>query len=571
MSKKTIFLLLTIIAGIFIGWPHLNFYNILSVGDHGRDLYAYDQVYKGLLVDRDIWWVYGPLMPYYYGLFFLIFGVKISSILLGKFLLNILCGVFFYLASAVVMPALWAFLAACYFLQSQQDFFFTFNHIGGIAAELAVLWLILKYLYSKDLRFGFGALAASCLLGFIKINFGVTLLAATLLSIALINYTSNKDKKIITSKTRSFYLCGALLVPLIWAAIYWIFLKDLTLYEIRQCHPYFGDDQPYHRTVFETVPYYVTQHLLTIKHHWMKFQSILEPLLTLSPAMLNPIVALMFTIITMTFVSNLILHASTIAALMFSFTKQFDTQRQKFWLTLAIIWMIFALNFHEFVVSGVWYRSFWSQPFLLFFNFFMIATAAAFFPRWLRYCLAGFWIVITVVTISISIPSARSNCTPERFLNFPRGQIYVGNERGWVETVNNATAFLNQNLKKDELFFALPYDCLYYYTTGRPSPTRQLIFFDHIKIPARQEVSIIKELESKKTAYVLISNRYMSSETGLGILGKTYCPLIYQYIMNNFEPVYRYGGNWQSEPGWGNNHGVIIFKRKLGTAPYFVK
>ena len=60
------------------------------------------------------------------------------------------------------------------------------------------------------------------------------------------------------------------------------------------------------------------------------------------------------------------------------------------------------------------------------------------------------------------------------------------------------TDFLNTTLKKDDLFFALPYDCLYYYLTGKESPTRQLIFFDHIKIPPQQEISVIKELESNK-------------------------------------------------------------------------
>ena len=514
-------------------------------------------------MDRDIWWVYGPLMPYYYGIFFLVFGVKITSILLGKFLLNILCGVLFYLASSVVMPAFWAFLAACYFLQGQQDFFFTFNHIGGIAAELAAFWMILKYLTTKDLRCGFWALGASCILGLIKINFGITLLVATLMSIALIDYICN-NKRIFTNQNKPFYLSGLLLVPLVWAAVYWVFLKDLTLYEIRQCMPYFGDDQPYHRTVFETIPYYVAQQWQTIYHHWLKFQSILQPLLTLSPAMLNPIVTLMFAIITLTFLSNPLLHGCTIATLFLSSTKEFAPQRRVFWLTLTIIWMIFILNFHEFIVSGVWYRTFWSQPFLLFFNFFMIATAMSFSPKWLRYTVACFWIALTVLITGISIPSFKSNCTPNKFLSIPRGQIYVGNEPGWVDTVNSATNFLNQTLKKDELFFALPYDCIYYYTTGKPSPTRQLIFFDHIKISPKQEITIIKELESKKTAYVLISNRYMSSETGLGIFGKTYCPLLYQYVMQNFAPVYRHGGNWQSEPGWGNNHGVIIFKRKAG-------
>ena len=104
--------------------------------------------------------------------------------------------------------------------------------------------------------------------------------------------------------------------------------------------------------------------------------------------------------------------------------------------------------------------------------------------------------------------------------------------RQWV------TDFLNTTLKKDDLFFALPYDCLYYYLTGKESPTRQLIFFDHIKIPPEQEISVIRELEKNRIGYVLMSNRIISNETGLGIFGKTYCPLwpIYRQILYALDP-----------------------------------
>ena len=143
-----------------------------------------------------------------------------------------------------------------------------------------------------------------------------------------------------------------------------------------------------------------------------------------------------------------------------------------------------------------------------------------------------------------------------------RGHIYVGNEPQWTDTVNRITDFLNTKLQKDDLFFALPYDCLYYYLTGKTSPTRQLIFFDHIKIPQQQEIAVIKELENNKVNVVLMSSRYISDEKGLGIFGKTYCPILGQYIYQKFAPLIRQGGDWTIPPGWAHNHGVIILKRK---------
>ncbi len=561
MSKR-IFLALTVLASIVMGWPDLHFQSVFSQGDIGRDLYVFEQVWHGKLIFKDMWWVYGPLMPYYYGLFLLIFGFKITSILLGKLLLNILAGSFFYLASSIVMSPLWAFLAACFFLQSQQDFFFTYNHLGAIAFILGTFWLVLRYLYEGHIRFGIGAVICCFLVGLIKINFGLSSLAATIASIALIDFTNPlKNKKLITSETKPFYL-WAIAVLIIWLGIYYFLLGGLPLYEIRQCMPYFGDDQPYHHSILETIPYFITQHYLTFYHHLLNLQHVFTSLVQGQTNLLNPIVLLMFVISILVFLTHPIIHGSTIAGLLFSFSKKFEGRRKHFWLTLAMISLFFILNFHEFIVSGIWYRTYWSQPFNLFFSFYMIAIAMTFVHKWLRVVVISTWIGYFIMLNFISFASTKSSCTPNKFLTMPRGQIYVGNESAWVNTVNTVTTYLNQNIPKDELFFCLPYDPLYYYLTGRPSPTRQLIFFDHIKIQPKQEITIIQELEKNKINYVLLSNRMMASETGLGMFGKTYCPLLYQYIIQNFEPVWRYGGNWNAEPGTNENHGVIIFKRK---------
>ena len=106
-------------SAVFV-WPELNFQDHLAQGDHGRDLYAFDAVTHGKLPYKDFWWVYGPLMLYYYGLFFKILGVHITSILLGRALLIILSSVFLYLSAACLMSPGLAFLAATWFIQSRQ-------------------------------------------------------------------------------------------------------------------------------------------------------------------------------------------------------------------------------------------------------------------------------------------------------------------------------------------------------------------------------------------------------------------------------------------------------------------
>ena len=239
-----------------------------------------------------------------------------------------------------------------------------------------------------------------------------------------------------------------------------------------------------------------------------------------------------------------------------------EKYRQQVLLSLAVIGIFFVFYFHEFVVSGVWYRTYWSAPFLDFFHFVMIAVAFTFIPKFLRIFIYIFLGGLMLLGIVAHIGGIQSQKQPYRYLSMDRGQIYVGNEPQWTDTVNRVTDFLNTTLKKDDLFLALPYDCLYYYLTGKESPTRQLIFFDHIKIPLQQEILIIKELESKKVNYVLMSNRIISSETGLGIFGNTNCRLLGRYIHDKFIPLGRLGGDWTQPPGTAENHGVIILKRR---------
>jgi len=297
--------------------------------------------------------------------------------------------------------------------------------------------------------------------------------------------------------------------------------------------PYFGDDQPYHASPLMVIPYYLIQNWLTLVH---------------SPIGL---------------IIGVVLHGCTVLGIYLLISKKIEkSYRQDILLALSVIGIFFVFYFHEFLVSGVWYRSYWSYPFLVLFHFVMIAVAFSFIPKFLRVIILIFLGALSALGIVSHIGVIQSQKTPYRFLNMDRGQIYVGNEPQWTDTVNTVTKFLNTNLQKDDLFFALPYDCLYYYLAGKKSPTRQLIFFDHIKIPRQQEVSVIQELENNNIGYVLMSSRIVSNETGLGVFGKTYCPLIGQFVYNNFKPLVRQGGDWTQPPGWANNHGVMIMKRK---------
>jgi len=529
LKLKTIFLLLTIVMATLFIWPELNYQDLLAQGDHGRDLYAFDVVTHGQLPYKDFWWVYGPLMPYYYGLFFKIFGVHITSVLLGRALLVILCSISFYLAAVCFMSPVLAFLAATWFTQGRPEFFFTYNHIGGILMELIILWGLLSYILNGRPRYLWITLAADFILGLIKINFGLAGLVGIILGVLLIDLVK---KYPFDGPKKKFYIGAVIVIPALLGIIYWLLLHGLPLYAIRQCMPYFGDDQPYHIAASTALRFYLMQNWISFIHPWGM-------------------------------AIGIVMHGCTLYSIYLLISGKLDkTYRQNVLLALTLVWAFFVLYFHEYLVSGVWYRSYWSLPFLDFFQYVTIGIAWKFIPKFLRVMILLFLGALTLLGVVAHIGVIQSQKQPYRYLAMDRGHIYVGNEPQWTDTVNKVTYFLSTTLKKDDQFFAMPYDCLYYYLTGKNSPTRQLIFFDHIKIPQQQEISVIQELEKNRTVYVLMSNRIKSDETGLGVFGQTYCPLLAQYINQVYAPLARQGGDWTQAPGWANNHGVIILKRK---------
>ena len=55
-------------------WGHWGDFQI----DNGRELYVPAEILKGKMLFRDLWYMYGPLVPYLKALLFRIFGVQLT-------------------------------------------------------------------------------------------------------------------------------------------------------------------------------------------------------------------------------------------------------------------------------------------------------------------------------------------------------------------------------------------------------------------------------------------------------------------------------------------------------------
>ena len=526
--KTEIFFFLTLVAGIVILYPFVDYQAIMATGDHGRDLYAAQVALKGHLPYRDYWWVYGPLMPYYYALCFKFLGTHIPAVLVGKALLAMVSSLFFYLAlTTAAVPCGLAFIGAVWFLVFFPEFFITYDHIGGTALLMALIYCVFQYLWQQKTASLFIGLFCVFLLSLIKINFGV---AALLILLAAVAGADFFYKIKITRQKISFYACATLLLPLLVAPIYLWLLKGLPDFALRQCFPYIGAYTLHHTPVLVSA-------------------------LTLLGSNLHNIFASPADLLMAVLV---ILCAAQITQQVLSGSLK---TRIHLLLTIAVLIFFYIINLHEFLASGVFYRVAWAKPFAQLLMFLILATGTQDLNKITRFLLyATLTLILGIQTVHTHF-YVRSQKTPSHYLGLERARVFLGNEPAWLDTVTRTVSYLQTHLKDNELFFALPYDPLYYFLTDKISPTRQIIFFDHEFIPPRQEQSIIADLEDHHVNWIVLSSRRSATEYGLGTLGKTYCPLIGAYIEQNFVTVTEFG-DWTNDPGWAWNHGVRILKRK---------
>ncbi len=518
------YFLAAIICAAVIYYPSIDYQIQLSQGDHGLNLYAAEAVLRGEIPYKDFHWFYGPLMPYYYAVFFALFGTSIKSLLIGKAVLMIASSGLIFLTLRLICSVSIALLGALFFFFFQNDFFYTYDHIGGIALNLATVYFLCLFLKIKDLKHLRISLLFTFLLGLVKLNLGVASLVATLIVIAGVKMLSPKESRTGSKKTA---LTSIIALPAGWIIANGVFLTGLPFYIIKQNFQYFGNDA-------STAQYpSILQNIITLIHD-------------------------KYIIITF---SALDIFLCVLIMASFFFLLKDKEDKDPFVPFLFCFGIFYLLQLHEYLISGVFFRSFWADSFVLLFVFSFLGYLEKKVRPFVRIAIIFFLVIQLSALIYKNNTSIIPFKTKLSHLNYKKADIYVGNSFEWRMTVSKTLDFIARNVGENELFFAAPYDPLYYFLADRRSPTRQLVFFDFLNIPEDQEKNIIAELEANNVNWVFLSSRVRSEEPGLGRFGQTNSPLLAQYIKSNFVKVEEYG-QWTHAAGWTTDTGMRIYKRK---------
>src|ERR1043166_8212874 len=143
-----VYLLLVVIS--WKRWAH-------PIVDCGREMYGPWQIAEGKLLYRDLFWMYGPLVPYWHALLFKLFGVHLNVLYaVGLLLTATQTSLVFLIARRVLSLGL-AMLAALLFLVQfairpnlgNLVFPYSFNADYASLLNLAALWLVLRHREGK--------------------------------------------------------------------------------------------------------------------------------------------------------------------------------------------------------------------------------------------------------------------------------------------------------------------------------------------------------------------------------------------------------------------------------------
>ena len=179
--------------------------------DCGHEMYVPTVLLEGKMLYRDVWFMYGPVAPYFNSLLFRVFGVHLSVLYWAGALSALGSAFFLYAAGMRLSSGLAGWSAgAVVLLEAFRPTIFSFplpysfSAVYGCLTACCFVWLVLRATSSKSWgwMFAAGTAAAVCLL--LKLEFG----AACYVTLILLLAARGLEQRSWSSLTRDVLAIG---------------------------------------------------------------------------------------------------------------------------------------------------------------------------------------------------------------------------------------------------------------------------------------------------------------------------------------------------------------------------
>jgi len=239
-----------------------------------------------------------------------------------------------------------------------------------------------------------------------------------------------------------------------------------------------------------------------------------------------------------------------------------EDKRKQDVVILTVLVLFYGVLLSEILLTGIFYRVFWSVPVTILFMFVFLDRGTDRLGKILKGLLFSTLLLLLFLQLVDRFDHfGHVRSDPHRFWAHPKARIYIDNEPAWLDVVDQTTMFLDKHLAPGERFLAIPYEPLYYFLTERTAPVRRLIFYKNAQPDMAEERQIIDALERQRVNWIVLSNTAHHVEAAFGTFGETHCVELARYIEANYEIVATFGDF--TKPGdWSGDYAVHILKRR---------
>jgi hypothetical protein len=565
--------------------------------DCGREMYVPAAINQGKRLYFDIWYPYGPLIPYWHALLFRIFGVHLWLLEAAGMAIAATTALIVYTLARIFLPASLAFTAgfACLVQAFQPGIFNYVLPYSYPAAYAVLMFAALTGVVVMDARHPkpWALPAAGILAGLellTKIEFGLA--ACIVLGAAVLLRALRSRSTMVLAKGIA---CGAPGI-LLAAGVYGWYVRA------GGANLIFGEN-------IAILPgAYFTR---AMGSHWAFMTGSTAPLGTIFRWALYGLLGVPLTAAAIRMASKSRRHAVLIAAaalgiaglhLALVYAKQFQgldipaamlTVAPFFYfnrgmaLTAAVLmlWTIFewrrgGVGAHEaalalLLLAGIVLDS--RTVFRTETEGYSIFYDVLVFP--------GYLVALKKLTDVLRLPDSRRAwawasallcCGLVSLTALSYGRVLartypVGSARGiiyedaWTgRAFTAALAFLNESRMRSEKFAVWPEEAALYYFSGATAPARWLCVTPGLLPPGDATSKFLDELDGQHVKYVALSNR-VAWEYGTPTFGIDYNQLLYRWLESNFQVVRTFGDYRREGPAhWA----VQIWERKRESAAW---
>ena len=465
-------------------------------------------------------------MPLYYAFWFLVGGVNLVTVRIGLAVNYLLCSLCAYAALRVFVSGAVAFLASLAFLSF--DLTWTFNHIGAIPFLLLAIFCLWKFFLTRRILWCYEGLISLIFMSLVKITTGDTSFAAFWFSLLLIQGVTKIEKS-----QKGVVGWHLLLLPVLFGVVvlasYALLYRGLSLEWVSQCLA----ARPENRSWYNSP--------------WTNFKHLIQWFLVWQKSRLITVGALFIL--------------GILGGLGWKRRGLATQKREALGLAVGSLFLFALANsFDYFAMEGLIYRfDFWIFPMGVLFAGLMAEGASRFFSGGIRVLLGSVLLIFLLGGPALRLHEALWWRTPERFLDFPHGRVYLGGPFSDVQVLKQGTRFILDHTTGDQKILAIPYDPIFCFLAGRQHLVRELQFLESMPVSDTRQETIIRELQASKASYVVVSNRAHAKALGVGEFGKTHCQKLAQFLGASYQVVKAFGP-WESGPA--GLYAIKLFERK---------